>query len=884
MTESSSIAKEASFSSTHYDPVEIEGRWQKLWLQNGIDQTTSNSEDQKHFYALSMFPYPSGNLHMGHVRNYVITDVIARVQRMRGDVVLHPMGWDAFGLPAENAAIERNVEPGQWTDKNIQQMRSQLDRLGLSIDWTREQATCHSNYYRWTQWLFLELFEAGLAYQQDATVNWDPIDKTVLANEQVDAEGRSWRSGAIVEKRKLRQWFLRITNYADELIDDLDKLKGWPERVRTMQANWIGRSQGTEIDFQIENDKHNKITVFTTRADTLFGASYLVLAPEHSLVDQLCSREHLDEITAFRDLISDLSSEERTNDERPKRGVPIGCMAINPANGELLPIWIADYVLADYGTGAVMGVPAHDARDFLFARRHELPILQVICPPGKDHPLEEGQAWTGPGLMINSGDYNGLTNQEGKAAITSTGIKQGWAKHKVQYRLRDWLISRQRYWGCPIPIIHCKNCGAIPVQRKDLPVVLPRKIDLSGKGGNPLDHQSDWGNICCPECGDLAKRETDTMDTFMCSSWYFLRFIDPNNDQLPFSRDLANKWLPVNQYVGGIEHAILHLLYARFFTKALNDRGLIDVNEPFEKLLTQGMVQSITYKNPVTGKYISPTLIVDNGLPSDPETGQPLEVLFEKMSKSKHNGVDPASVIDRYGADTARMFILFKAPPEKDLEWDDADVEGQYRFLQRLWRLVHSLCRNNSENNNADNNKGKISFDLEQPDYPDPMTEDDIMVRRAVHIAIREVSKDLSGDYQFNTAIAELMKLSNILTSSISKVSIAVLYEAISVLVRLLAPFSPHLAEEFWMLLNGTGSVHKQIWPQIDETALIVDKVEVVIQVKGKVRGKLQVPADTDNATLEKIALESDVAQRWLEGNTPRRVIVIPSKLINFVP
>lgn len=865
MTASSSpSASAASTATDRYQPLALEERWQALWKEKRLYETQDPKPGQRAFYALSMFPYPSGTLHMGHVRNYVITDVIARVQRMRGDAVLHPMGWDAFGLPAENAAIERQIEPGVWTDSNIAQMRGQLGRLGLSIDWKRELATCHIDYYRWTQWLFLELHAGGLAYQKDATVNWDPVDQTVLANEQVDADGRSWRSGALVEKRDLRQWFLRITEYADALLDDLDQLQGWPERVRTMQANWIGRSIGAEIDFQVEGHPGTSITVFTTRPDTLFGVSYLVLAPEHALVDQLTTSDERISVTAFRDLMAELSQEERTSDDQPKRGVPTGAVAINPANGESIPIWIADYVLADYGTGAVMGVPAHDVRDFSFARQHELPVQRVIEVSGTNEHVNDGEAWTGPGTLIHSAGFSGLTNDEAKTAITNHGSENGWARAKRQYRLRDWLISRQRYWGCPIPIIHCDDCGAVPVPRDQLPVELPTGIDLNGAGGSPLARVDDWLNVSCPKCGKPARRETDTMDTFMCSSWYYLRFADPHNQDLPFDASAVNRWLPVQQYVGGIEHAILHLLYARFFTKALNDRDLLKTKEPFERLLTQGMVQGTTYRNPRTGRYVSPAAVKDESNPLDPDDGGPLEVLFEKMSKSKHNGVDPAAVIDRYGADTARMFILFKAPPEKDLEWDDADVEGQFRFLQRLWRLVDAEVNHDA----ASSATGESDSDM----------------RRAVHQAIKAVGEDLSGDFQFNTAISELMKLSNALSSGLAQASTGVRQEAMSALVRLLAPFAPHLAEEFWQRLGGEDSVHLQPWPDHDPEALIMDSIEVVIQVKGKVRGSMSVAVDCSKDELERLALASDVAQRWLEGKPPRRVIVVPGKLVNLVP
>ena len=865
MTASSSpSASSVSLPTDRYQPLALEERWQAFWKEQSLYKTKDPKPGQRPFYALSMFPYPSGTLHMGHVRNYVITDVIARVQRMRGDAVLHPMGWDAFGLPAENAAIERKIEPGVWTDRNITQMRAQLGRLGLSIDWDCEQATCHSDYYRWTQWLFLELHSGGLAYQKDATVNWDPVDQTVLANEQVDADGRSWRSGALVEKRDLRQWFLRISDYADALLDDLDQLQGWPERVRTMQANWIGRSIGAEIEFQVDQHPDLSITVFTTRPDTLFGVSYLVLAPDHPLVDQLTTKNESVSVTAFRELMTELSHEERTSDDQPKRGVPTGANAINPANGLSIPIWIADYVLADYGTGAVMGVPAHDTRDFSFARQHELPVRRVIEVSGADEHVNDGEAWTGNGTLIHSADFDGLSNEVAKHSITQFGAEKGWARPKRQYKLRDWLISRQRYWGCPIPIIHCDDCGAVPVPRDQLPVKLPTGIDLKGAGGSPLASIEEWVNVPCPNCGKPARRETDTMDTFMCSSWYFLRFPDPHNQDLPFDPTTINRWLPVKQYVGGIEHAILHLLYARFFTKALKDRGLLDVNEPFERLLTQGMVQGITYRNPRTGRYVSPMRVSDQSDPCDPDDGGPLEILFEKMSKSKHNVVDPAAVIDLYGADTARMFILFKAPPEKDLEWDDADVEGQFRFLQRLWRLVDSEV----------NQVGALS----------PSGESDSDVRRAVHQAIKAVSEDLSNEFQFNTAISELMKLSNALSSGLNQSSDGVRQEAMTALVRLLAPFAPHLAEEFWQRLGGLGSVHDQPWPDHDPKALVLDTIEVVIQVKGKVRGSLSISVDCTKEELERLALASDVAQRWLEGKPPKRVIVVPGKLVNLVP
>ncbi|MEB3185088.1 MAG: leucine--tRNA ligase [Cyanobacteriota bacterium] len=873
--------------TSRYQPQAIEGRWQQAWESAGLHATPEATGGDS-FYALSMFPYPSGNLHMGHVRNYVITDVIARVQRMRGCNVLHPMGWDAFGLPAENAAIDRGVDPGDWTDRNIAAMREQLKQLGLSIDWAREQATCHSDYYRWTQWLFLQFFEAGLAYQKEATVNWDPIDQTVLANEQVDSEGRSWRSGALVEKRRLRQWFLKITAYADQLLDDLPKLEGWPERVRTMQANWIGRSTGAELSFPVVaadgRDTGALITVFTTRPDTVFGASYVVLAPEHPLVAELTSAEQAIHVEAFCDLVSRQSEQERTADDKPKRGVPIGAMVRNPANGELIPLWIADYVLADYGTGAVMGVPAHDQRDFVFARQYELPVRQVIIPEGSDEHDYEGGAWLEAGVLIHSGRFDGLPSGEAKAAITAAAEVEGWGQARTTYRLRDWLISRQRYWGCPIPVIHCDSCGVVPVPAEQLPVELPREVAFSGKGGSPLAQLESWWKVDCPCCGQPARRETDTMDTFMCSSWYYLRYSDPHNTALPFSRQAVDSWLPVDQYVGGIEHAILHLLYSRFFTKVLRDRGLLGFEEPFQRLLTQGMVQGVTYKNPHSGKYIAPADVADANAPRDPVTGEVLEVFYEKMSKSKYNGVDPAVVIDKYGADTARMFILFKAPPEKDLEWDDADVEGQFRFLQRIWRLVDGASERGLTLAAGAGGPEAVAEAL-AAGGPSPAEQE---LRRAVHTAIAAISEDLDGDYQFNTAVSELMKLSNAMGEHLEDVSPAVASEALYSLLVLLAPFAPHLAEELWQRLganlNGDNSIHHQPWPRADASALVRTTIPLVIQVKGKVRGSLEVPADADKATLERLALASEIAAKWLEGKPPSRVIVVPGRLVNLVP
>ncbi|MBD2538263.1 leucine--tRNA ligase [Coleofasciculus sp. FACHB-SPT36] len=853
---------------SRYNPAAIEEKWQQAWAEQSLDQTPTDSTKPK-FYALSMFPYPSGSLHMGHVRNYTITDVIARLKRMQGYRVLHPMGWDAFGLPAENAAIDRGIAPGKWTYQNIAQMRHQLQQLGLSIDWNREVATCSPDYYKWTQWIFLQFLKAGLAYQKEAAVNWDPIDQTVLANEQVDSEGKSWRSGAKVERKMLRQWFLKITDYAEQLLNDLDKLSGWPDRVKLMQANWIGKSTGAYLEFPIVG-LDEKIGVFTTRPDTVYGVTYVVLAPEHPLTAKVTTPDRKEAVEGFIQEVAQESELERTAEDKPKRGIPTGGKAMNPFTGEEIPIWIADYVLYEYGTGAVMGVPAHDTRDFRFAKEQNLPIQVVIVPPGDD--VETGniaslqEAYTEPGILVNSDQFNGMDSIKAKTGIVEYAEKEGWGKARVQYRLRDWLISRQRYWGAPIPAIHCPSCGTVPVPDEDLPVRLPEEVEFTGRGASPLAQMEAFVNVPCPSCGTPAKRETDTMDTFIDSSWYFLRYPDAKNEQHVFDPAKTNDWMPVDQYVGGIEHAILHLLYSRFFTKVLRDCGLLNFDEPFQRLLTQGMVQGTTYKNPATDKYI-PAAQVDPADPKDPETGEPLQVFYEKMSKSKYNGIDPEEVLAKYGADTARMFILFKAPPEKDLEWDDADVEGQFRFLNRVWRLVAEFVAQSPSSS---------------PDKGGEMNKGEKDLRRAIHGAIQAVTEDLEGEYQFNTAISELMKLSNALADAKCKDS-PVYAEGIETLIHLMAPFAPHIAEELWHTIGHSDSVHTQTWPTVDPAALVVDEITLVIQVMGKTRGAIQVPADANREALEQYARESEVAQRFIEGKEIKKVIVVPGKLVNFV-
>jgi leucyl-tRNA synthetase len=856
---------------SRYNPAEIEAKWQSTWAEHGVNITEEDPSKPK-YYALSMFPYPSGNLHMGHVRNYTITDAIARVHRMQGYRVLHPMGWDAFGLPAENAAIDRGVHPAKWTYQNIDQMRSQLKRLGLSYDWGREVATCSADYYRWTQWIFLEFFKTGLAYQKESAVNWDPIDQTVLANEQVDSDGRSWRSGAKVEKRLLRQWFLKITDYAEQLLNDLDTLEGWPERVKLMQENWIGKSTGAEVVFHTETG--DELPVFTTRPDTLWGATFMVLSPEHPLVETLTTPDQKEAIATYQAAAAAKSEIDRTSDDREKTGVWTGSYAINPVNGAKIPIWIADYVLMGYGTGAIMAVPAHDQRDFAFARAFGLPIQVVVQPA--DQVLDGStmtESWPNDGFMVNSGPLDGIPAGKGAGQSVEAAVNwleaQGKGKRMVTYRLRDWLISRQRYWGVPIPVIHCPSCGIVPVPESDLPITLPEEVEFSGRGPSPLAQLDSWVNVPCPTCGTPAKRETDTMDTFIDSSWYFLRFTDANNEGQVFDPRKANDWMPVDQYVGGIEHAILHLLYSRFFTKFLRDRGLLTCDEPFQRLLTQGMVQGLTYMNPNKGgkdKWIPADQVTDPSDPKDPQTGEPLQVLYATMSKSKGNGVSPQEVIDKYGADTARMFILFKAPPEKDLEWDDADVEGQFRFMNRIWRLCTEFA-----------NQSRSTTDM-----PASLSKAEKDLRYAIHYAIQQVTEDLEGDYQFNTAVSELMKLSNALADADCKDS-PVYAEGIQTLLLLLAPLAPHIAEELWHLFGHRDSIHQQPWPTLDESALVVDEITLVIQIMGKTRGTIQVPAQASKAELEDYARTSEVAQRHIGDKPVKKVIVVPGKLVNFV-
>ncbi len=841
-----------------YNPSEIEKKWQSIWTENNLYKTDELTENSDKFYALSMFPYPSGNLHMGHVRNYVITDLIARFQRFKGKSVLHPMGWDAFGLPAENAAIERGISPSVWTKKNISHMKSQLKLLGLSVDWDREFATCDENYYVWTQYLFLELYKAGLVYQKESEVNWDPIDNTVLANEQVDSEGKSWRSGAVVEKKLLKQWFLRITNYADELLKDLEKLDNWPERVKIMQDNWIGKSFGANINFNINTNPEKKITVFTTRPDTLFGVTYLAISVNHSLIKKITDQKTIQDIENLKQYLKN-----NKNNELEKIGIKTSLIAINPVNSEPIPIWVASYVLDEYGTGAVMGVPAHDLRDFEFAKKNNIDIKQIIVKDKSEQTEELDNAYVENGYLINSNQYNGIANTIAKLKIAEEGVNNGWAENKIQYRLRDWLISRQRYWGCPIPIVNCKKCGAVPLNQSDLPVSLPKDIEISANKINALGNNNKWINTTCPKCGIAARKETDTMDTFMCSSWYFLRYPSSKCSTKPFEKNETNKWLPVDQYVGGVEHAILHLLYARFFTKALRDNELFDIDEPFKKLLTQGMVQAAAYKNNKTGKYVSPSDITDLSNPTDPIDNSKLEVLFEKMSKSKYNGIDPESVIKKYGADTARMFILFKAPPEKDLEWGDTDVEGQFRFLSRIWKLYVNCAKDINSKSNS---------------YPDK--EKNLI--KSMNIAIKEISNDILNN-QFNTAISELMKFYNSLSNSINEINNNLKIDALKTFCILLAPFAPHIAEEIWHLIGFKKSVHLEQWPSFNAEALKEDSYELVIQVNGKVRDKVNINNDMSEDQIKELTLKRPNILKWTQDKEIRKIIIVKGKIMNIV-
>lgn len=828
-----------------YFPQEIEKKWQNIWDETNAFKTPDVSDKPK-YYALSMFPYPSGKLHMGHVRNYTITDVIARFKKANGFNVLHPIGWDSFGLPAENAAMKHHVDPETWTDENIAYMKKQLKMLGLSYDWDREVATCKPEYYKWTQWLFLQLYKKGLVYKKEAAVNWCNECGTVLANEQV-IDGKCWRCDSVVEKKYLSQWFIKITDYADVLLEDLDKLSGWGDNVKTMQANWIGKSKGAIFKFPVidaPNGEKIEVPVYTTRPDTVFGITYLVVAPEYKDIEKLTTPENKDKVEEYRENARKMSEIERLSTERVKTGVPLGTHCKNPFNGEVFPLWTADYALVEYGTGAVMAVPTHDTRDFAFAKKYNMP-MKVVIAPENNTSLDAStmtEAYTEEGVLVNSGEFNGIKNTKAKKAITQWAVDKDFGEFKTQYRLRDWLISRQRYWGAPIPVVYCDKCGIQPVPENQLPVLLPKDVDFSVVGKSPITTSKTFKDTVCPVCGGHAVRETDTMDTFVCSSWYYLRYSDARNSEECFNKDKVNHWLPVDQYVGGIEHAILHLLYSRFFTKALRDCGLLDFDEPFKNLLTQGMV-------------------LKDG---------------SKMSKSKGNTVDPDEIFENYGADTARLFILSDSPPARDFDWSDAGVEGCYKFLNRVWRLIST-------------NQDNISLD-----YPKfvagslkDKSNDDLV--RTVHIAIKGITNDISNDFQFNTVISKYRELTNAIydwqakKSDLTEEDKQVLSFAVVSLIKLMSPVAVHLTEEAWHDLGGEKSIHEEPWCEWDENLAKSSSITLVVQVNGKVKDKIEVDESLDQEEMKQVALNSEKVKALTDGKTIVKTIVVPKKLVNIV-
>lgn len=822
-----------------YAPHDIEAKWQKYWEENKTFKVEMDKDKPKS-YVLEMFPYPSGNLHMGHVRNYSIGDVIARFRTMKGFNVLHPMGWDSFGMPAENAAIKHNIPPKKWTLENIANMTRQLKALGLSYDWDREVTTCKEDYYKWTQWFFELFYKRGLAVKKESAVNWCDTCNTVLANEQV-IDGKCWRCDHEVVKKDLSQWFFKITDYADELLKDLDLLPGWPERVKTMQHNWIGRSEGLEFSFEIPA-LNDTVAVYTTRPDTAYGVTFMALAAEHPLIKKICENNpKADEINAFCERVRNQSEIERTSSESEKEGVFTGVYCINPFTGRKVEIWVTNYVLYDYGTGAVMGVPTGDQRDWMFADKYGIEKIVTICPVGKELKLEEMTCAyeEKEGMLVNSGEFTGMEMHKAMSAIMDKAEAEGFGKRRVNYRLRDWLISRQRYWGAPIPIIYCPHCGEVLVPEDQLPVRLPEDVSFNAGAKSPLATSEEFVHCKCPKCGADATRETDTMDTFLCSSWYYLRYTDAHNDKMPFDKELNNYWGPVDQYIGGIEHAILHLLYSRFFVKVLRDAGLVDYDEPFSNLLTQGMV-------------------IKDGA---------------KMSKSLGNVVSPEEILSKYGADTARLFILFAAPPERELEWSDQGVEGSFRFLNRIWRIVQAF-------------ENVLAQKVTEYDHSN-LSEADKDLRRVLHSSIKKVTNDIETRFNFNTAISTMMELVNALYAykeAAKEPNAGLIYEAISDLIKMMSPFVPHITEELWRgAIDANSSVHEQSWPECDEEALKVDNVEIVLQVNGKVRGRLTVPAEATKEELEKIAMADANVQAHIGDATVRKVICVPGRLVNIV-
>ena len=875
----------------HYQPEIVEPAAQQRWQEYRLFNAQNFSTKPK-YYCLSMFPYPSGKLHMGHVRNYTIGDVLSRYRLLNGYNVMQPMGWDAFGLPAENAAMKHQVAPAQWTYDNIAYMKKQLQSLGFALDWEREIATCTPEYYRWEQWLFVRLFKKGIIYKRSGTVNWDPVDQTVLANEQV-VDGRGWRSGAIIEKREIPMYYFKITDYAEELLNDLDTLEHWPEQVKAMQRNWIGKSRGMQVRFTLTEDSKTGLSneyadyvqVYTTRPDTLMGATYLAVAAEHPLAS--AAAEHNLELQAFIAECKAGSVAEADMATMEKKGMPTGRFAINPLNGEKLPIWVANYVLWGYGDGAVMAVPAHDERDFEFARKYQLPIKQVITTSVSENQFDQTkwQDWYGSKEQtecVNSGILDGLSYQAAFEKVSQLLQSKQAGMPKTQYRLRDWGISRQRYWGCPIPIIHCEHCGDVHVPENQLPITLPEDVVPDGSG-SPLTKMPEFYKTSCPNCGRDACRETDTMDTFVESSWYAVRYASPHCDTDMVDQDAANYWLSVDQYIGGIEHAILHLLYARFFTKLMRDEGLLNVSEPFSRLLTQGMVVCETYYREGSNgskEWIAPQ---DVDLQRD-DKGRPLVATLkadglpvciggiEKMSKSKNNGVDPQVLIDHYGADTARLFMMFAAPPEQSLEWSDAGVEGAHRFLRRLWRTVYDYIQHNQNVQAFTGIQDNLSLPLKE-------------LRYKLHSTIGKVTDDYARRQQFNTVIAAIMELLNQYdrTDCNSEQGQAVAQEVLEAVLRILWPIVPHISEILWNELKPEQTLWDAGWPEVDEIALIKSEINLMVQVNGKLRGQITVAADADKATIEATALAEQAVQRFIDGKSPKKVIVVPNRLVNIV-
>ncbi len=866
---------EVEVMDSKYDPKKIEPKWQAYWESTRLFKVKEDPDKEK-YYLLEMFPYPSGHIHIGHVRNYTIGDVVARYKRMRGFNVLHPMGWDAFGMPAENAAIAHKTHPAKWTYANIDAMRAQLKKLGFSYDWDREIATCRPEYYRWEQWLFLKMYAKGMAYRKESSVNWCHSCQTVLANEQVEA-GMCWRCGEPVRQKKLAQWFFRTTDYADDLLTHSDQLPGWPEKVITMQKNWIGKSFGAEIRFPVE-DQDVVIPVFTTRHDTVFGATFMSLAPEHPLTLQLSSGTPQEK--PVREFVERMSMQDRSDkaiEEYEKEGVFVGAHCINPLNGARMPIYTANFALMEYGTGAVMAVPAHDQRDFDFAKKYDLGIVVVVKPPDEDlDGASMTEAYTDDGIMVNSGEFNGLDNRAAMDAIAAFLEKNNLGQKEVSFRLRDWGISRQRYWGAPIPIIHCDKCGVVPVAESDLPVVLPEDVELLEGGKSPLSQLDAFVKTTCPACSDPnARRETDTMDTFVESSWYFDRYCSPNFDSGMFDLKAVDYWMPVDQYIGGVEHAILHLLYSRYYTRVLNDQGLVNFKEPFTRLLTQGMVCKETVSCSRHGYLLPDEVTEDSGQLMCSHCDRPAVVgRVEKMSKSKKNVIDPNILLEKYGADTTRFFCLFAAPPERDLEWSEQGVEGGYRFLNRVWRLTAEWM---------DRVKTAVAFDGD----PDTLESAVRQLYKKTHQTIMKVSRDIEDRYHFNTAISAVMELFNTMSAidntNDEPQTVPVMRLAVESLTLLLAPIVPHFAEELWKSMGHSSSVLLAAWPSYTEAALEKDDLLIVIQVNGKLRSKFSVAVDTPEETIKQQALEDSRIVKFTEGKAVKKVIYVKDKLVNIV-